>query len=453
MTADLDLIRATNLRIYQVETLQALVSGMDRRPGGTFTVLYPRQAGKNEVGAAFVAYLLVTNAREGGSVILCAPTFSPQAQVSLSRVRRAVEVLSRRVPLGAAPRLSGETLTVGHANVTFLSASPEAHVAGHTASLALIADEAQDIDEAWFDRQFRPMAASTGAPAVLFGTPWNGETLLDRAVAANRLLDRGKRRATSRLHHEVSWEQVGKAVPHYGDYVRSERRRLGAAHPLFVTQYGLRPLQAAGRLFSLEELERMEGGHARLRLPAQGERYVAGLDFGGEGPHSDATVLTIARVTGESVEVVEHVAVQGRPFAEARAAIGAAIAAWRPAHVCADATGLGAALAADLRHEHGDQVEGVTFTARSKSDMGYALIAAARTGRLRLYANDRSPDAQACRDELRLCTANALSAGRLRWAAPAGAHDDYAASLALCLRAATLAPQPRVARGRRAAGA
>ena len=144
------------------------------------TVMFPRQAGKNEVSAALVAALLAGRVDLGGTIILCAPTLTPQALISFERTKRYLAAMDG---MGAWPvSIEGATLRIGHASAMFLSASPAAHVAGHTASIALIADEAQDIDADWFNRQFRPMAASTGAPTVLFGTPWDGRTLLERAA-------------------------------------------------------------------------------------------------------------------------------------------------------------------------------------------------------------------------------------------------------------------------------
>lgn len=167
---------------------------------------------------------------------------------------------------GAAARVDANVVAVGRASAIFLSASPAAHVAGHTASIALIADEAQDIDTDWFNRQFRPMAASTGAPTVLLGTPWDGQTLLEKAADSNRQRD-ATVSSSRRRHFQVSWQEVVDAVPAYGDYVRSERERLGANHPLFLSQYELIAAEGAGRLFGaihLQLLEAITCGSSRL---------------------------------------------------------------------------------------------------------------------------------------------------------------------------------------------
>lgn len=441
--------RAATLRRYQSEVCSAMVHGIAANPGATLTVMFPRQAGKNEVSAALVGSLLAHRAGEGGTVILCAPTLTPQALISFERTRRYIIGAHGH---GVGPiSIEGNTMRVGKATATFLSASPAAHVAGHTASIAIIADEAQDIDADWFNRQFRPMAASTGAPTVMFGTPWDGHTLLERAVAANRRHDRDRwLRGDPQRHFQVSWEQVAETSPRYGAYVRSERARLGANHPLYLTQYELVPAEGAGGLLSPLQLANLRGAHPRLRAPLAGERYAAGLDLAGPGEFGDRSVLTIARVTaGGACEVVDHVAWRGAAFATVVAEVVAAARQWQIERLCADATGMGAPLVEQLSGQLGARVEPFVFGATSKSELGYALIAAAETGRLRLYAEDGSSEAHLCEDELRACRANLHMRQTLQWQAPAGGHDDFIASLALCLRAATALPAPRVALGRR----
>ncbi|MGI8925814.1 MAG: hypothetical protein ACR2HN_04110 [Tepidiformaceae bacterium] len=442
----------SGLRAYQARTLWSLLRGVTRYRGVTFTVMFPRQAGKNQVQAALVALLLRANARSGGSVVVCAPSYRPQALISVERLLGLLEAAAPLSPPGGQPHLGGNTISVGRASAIFLSASPEAHVAGHTASIALIADEAQEIEAAWFDRQFRPMAAATGAPTVLFGTPWDGRTMLEVAVQANRERDSARGARTLReftpFHHEVSWSEVAATRPAYGAYVRAERERLGASHPLYLSQYELVASADAGRLLSAGQLALIEGTHARLRAPAAGERYVGGIDFAGEGETGDRTVLTIARVAGRCCEVVQHVAWRGEAYARLQDQVVALARQWRLERLAADATGLGGPLCARLVQELGARVEALPFTAALKSTLGFALMAAANTGALALYAPDGSDEALACRQELRECRSRLLVNGRVWWAAPPAGHDDYAVSLALCLRAAEGLGVERVARGR-----
>jgi phage FluMu gp28-like protein len=126
-------------------------------------------------------------------------------------------------------------------------------------------------------------------------------------------------------------------------------------------------------------------------------------------------------------------------------------AAWRLERLCVDGSGLGGPLAAGLERELGARVERVVFTPGIKSELGYALIAAANTGTLALYsAAAYDANLERCFDELRNCRADFRESGRMAWSAARG-HDDHAVSLALCLRAAQSVGGPRVAIGRRGA--
>lgn len=441
--------RAPFLRDYQVTVFRALFRGVMRERGATFTVLFPRQAGKNEVSASLVAALLLAHADSGGSIVLAAPTYRPQGQISEARTWRAVERATRDLGGAVSVRHGENRIALGRAEVIFLSASPAAHSPGHTASIALIADEAQDIDEEWFDRQFRPMAASTGASTVLFGTPWNGRTLLDRAAARNRAHDSSAALPSGRRHFEVPWEEVARSRPAYGDYVRQERERLGANHPLFLSQYGLRTVESAGRMFTNAQLAAIEGTFARVPAPRAGERYVAGLDVGGDGDRADASVLTIARVLPDrACEVVEIAAWAGSAYREVERAVVDFARRWRLERLVVDGTGLGGPIAATLQDALGDVVERVHFTGALKSALGYGLLGAIDTGRLRIFANDHSSEARALRRELADCESRYDSGRELRWGNESG-HDDYAVSVALALRAAESVGAPRVAVGRR----
>lgn len=439
------------LRGYQAKTADALLRGMAREPGSTFTVMFPRQAGKNEVSAFVIAMLLRKSAKSGGSVVVCAPTLHPQATISLERTRQLMGLTARLLPGSvAAYGVQESTLRLGAASAVFLSGSPAAHVAGHTASLAVVADEAQELDRDWFNRQFRPMAASTNASTLMFGTPWDGDTLLEEAVRCNREID-ARRPADDRvrLHHEVSWRDVEDALPAYGKYVRAERERLGANHPLFLTQYELVAAEDEGRLFTPGQIAALRGEHPPLAGPLPGERYVAGLDFGGEGAGADATVLTIARVQRGRCEVVAHLAWRGESYLGMQSGVADAARSWRLERIAADATGMGAPIIAQLEAGLGARVvERVVFGAATKSEMGYALVAAANGRRLCLYAGGGDAHLSRCLGELRACRSGHRLNRQLWWEAPGGRHDDYVASLALCLRAAENLGPERIARGR-----
>lgn len=351
------------LRPYQVEAGRAILESVLHRRGLSFSVEMARQGGKNELSAQIEVLLLTLHALHDVDGVKCAPTFEPQARISVRRL------WSRLLEAGLAPVAAveaGHVVRLGRARLLFFSAEPEANVVGHSAQLLLEVDEAQDVDEEKFDREFRPMASTANATTVFYGTAWDDRTLLERAKQHHLELER---RDGIRRHFEYDWEVVAQYNPAYQRYVESERERLGEQHPLFLTQYCLKPISGGGRLFTPGQLAQLQGRHARQRAPRAGETYVAGLDLGGgemeetgsegvaTGDHvgsplrgdRDATVLTIARasypagdalVQEPSLEVVEQYAWTGEPHdALLRRLVDLLREVWQVRRLAVDGTG------------------------------------------------------------------------------------------------------------------
>jgi len=444
------------LRPYQVQVARAILRRVAGRRGGSVSVEIARQGGKNELSAQVGLATLLMHASSGGTAIKCAPTLD-QARISLDRLRaRALEAGLRGI---VEPSM--REVRCGRARALVLSAERGANVVGHTADLLLEVDEAQDVDVDKFDRDFRPMAASTDAPVAYYGTPWAANSLLEQAKATHRVAERA---GGPRRHFRFDWEEVARHVPAYRRYVEAERERLGERHPLFRTQYLLEVVNDTDRLLDAAALAQLEGDHARLHTPLLGERYVAGLDVAGPSRASsgsaardhDWTVLTIARVVSATrgqprIEVVELQAWQGaatEPLIETLADRLRRV--WRIRGVAVDATGLGGPIADLLaaRLPRG-VVHAVVFSAERKSRLGFGLLAAAHSGRLRIFGSDGSGERFECRRQLELARVAYGDGRSMRFDVdPAEGHDDYLMSLALCVDAAHLDGGPRAARGR-----
>ncbi len=446
------------LRPYQVEVARAVLDSVFNHRGLTISVEMARQGGKNEVSAQIEAFLLVANMLRAVDNVKCAPTFEPQCRISL---RRLWERLGDFGLAAIATRQQGRAITVGKARQLFLSAEPGANVVGHTAHLLLEVDEAQDVDAEKFDKEFRPMAAATGATTVLYGTAWDDRTLLERTKQANL---EAERRDGLRRHFGYDWQRIAHGNLTYARFVESERQRIGENHPLFLTQYLLRPISGGGRLFSRGQLAQLQGAHARQSQPLPGETYVAGLDVAGQdldltNPRRDSTVLTIARVLyppraalvqEPRLEVIEHYAWTG----DAHDALFERLAdllgrVWRVRRVAVDATGLGETLARLLAAALGEStVRPFRFTAESKSRLGFGLLAAVNGGRIRVYAGDGSDEYAEFWRQVELARVAYRANQTMNFFVdPADGHDDYLMSLALTLEASA-GRRPRIARGR-----
>jgi hypothetical protein len=451
------------LRPYQVEVARAVLDSVLNHRALTISVEMARQGGKNELSAQLEAFLLVANMLRSVDSVKCAPTFEPQCRISM---RRLWIRLGEFGLASISTRQQGRSITVGRARQLFLSAEPGSNVVGHTAHVLLEVDEAQDVDGEKFDKEFRPTAASTGATTVLYGTAWDDRTLLERTKQANL---EAERRDGIRRHFEYDWQRVARYNLSYARFVEAERQRLGESHPLFLTQYCLRPISGGGHLFSRQQLAQIQGDHARQAQPHPGETYLAGLDVAGQqfdapDARRDATVLTIARVLHPPraslvqeprLEVVEHYAWTGEPhdalFERLADVLGRV---WRVRRVAVDATGLGETLARLLSSALGEPtVRPFKFTAESKSRLGYGLLAAVNGGRLRMYAADDSVEYREFRQQAeRARVAYRANQTMNFFVDPAEGHDDYVMSLALALEASA-GSRPRTARGRLREGA
>lgn len=442
------------LRPYQLQIVRAIYLSVMERRGLTFSVMVARQGGKNEISAQVELLLLQSFQREEGTIVKTAPTRDPQLEVSWTRL------LQRLREAGVSARRLGDRIEVGAASITFLSAQPHANVVGHTASLLLEVDEAQDVDSEKFERDFRPMILATGATVVFYGTTWAPDSLVEKVKAHHLKLESedGIQR-----HYQYDWQAIARDFPEYEGRAEEQLRYLGPGSPIWQSQFCLVTQEAAGRLFSREQIDGVRGEHSEQpgggmapRGVAERALYVAGLDIGGqsESARRDPTVLTIARVLtnehglwpGEfpQVEIVKHVSWQTNWDA-----IFADVVEWHRhynlRHLCVDATGLGHHVSGALERALGSsRVERLSFTAQSKSDLLYLLLDSVDAGRVKMYSGGDKHSRQFWQ-QLEKARVVRRARGLSGFEVPDNlGHDDYLVSLALCLRAAESA-RPRLA--------
>ncbi len=439
------------LRSYQLTVARAVLASVRRREGKIFTVEMARQMGKNELSAHLEAYLLYRHQRRGGTVVKCAPTLTPQTLISRLRLEEALErpwlaPHWRRVP--------GNMIAVGKARALFLSAHEQANVVGATADLLLEVDEAQDVDAEKFAKEFLPMAAAQNATIVLYGTPWTNDTLLAQYKAINLA---GEKETGERRHFSFPWQVGARENPRYGAAVRAQIRQRGANDLVIRTQYCLEEVDDATGFFTPELQAALQGAHERQREPQADAHYVAAVDVAGEetalgetsgNTRRDSTVVLIGErvwrhdpVLGfalPAVQVVNAYQWTGLPTTEQYARLARLLGEeWRAQRAIIDATGIGDALARFLRARLGaERVEPFTFTAQSKSALGYDLRSLVGGGRLQLWADDGSPEHRECRRQARRCRLTLHAGQRIGFHVPSGqGHDDYVSALALLTRA------------------
>lgn len=422
-------------------------------------MMMPRQAGKNELSAQLEAFLLHRARHRGGQMVKAAPTFHPQLRTSIERLRRVLN--GADLLRSEAATEHGHSVRLGRARITFYSAHPAANVVGATANHLLEVDEAQDVDEETYQRVFRPMGSTANCTIVLYGTALDADCLLERMRQHHLALEAqdGLRR-----HFEVSWQEVARHNPAYGQFVRRERERLGADHPIFRTQYLLQPLDDASRFLSTQQRAYLAGDFPLLLGPREGKQYVAGIDLAGEDesrsadavvrsrkPRKDSTVVALAELDwGRIADAVQEPRLRvvnllwwtGRPHHALTEQLIFELRRWRCRRVVVDATGVGAGVSSLLVRALTERVvQPFTFSAGSKSRLGYQLLAAINAGRLQVYRDDTPErqelfaEAEAARHTLR---PGAFDPQFNFFVPPDHGHDDMLVALALAVEAAGL---------------
>src|SRR5215213_6795101 len=295
------LLPTHRLQGYQLAPARAIAESITRALGSQFAVVFSRQAGKDEMLAQLTSWLLTRYQAAGGSIVLAAPTL---AQANVSRDRLVARLRGSPLTVGRIRQREGYIVEVGQAAARFLSARESANSRGQTASLLLVANEAQDIDPAIWDARFDPMAASTNATTVFMGTVWDRNGLLHRQMTHLAAVEAGD--GVHRLY-KVPWPEVAEELPAYGARVRDRITQFGESHPFIRTEYALEVLDGEGGLFPPQRMAQLLGEHPRIYRAEAGKRckYAGLLDVAGEeeegsGPNAwdntsrrDSTALTI----------------------------------------------------------------------------------------------------------------------------------------------------------------
>ena len=450
------LFPARGLRPYQLAPARAVVEAVRRNQGGgegpnQFAIVFSRQAGKDEMVAQLLAYLLNLYQRRGGQIVMAAPTMR---QVAISRAR-LLERLDNRLNRGAVSTGEGYIVRLGRANARFLSADPASNVRGETASLLLIANETQDILPDRWDAVFDPMAASTNATTLFLGTVWTASTLLARQMRHLRQLEASDGRQRVFL---ADWQTVARYLPAYGRRVEARIAQFGPEHPFVQTEYCLRELDGTGGLFGPERRSLMRGSHPRQTAALTGRAYALLVDVAGEDeaglegealrrshPRKDSTAVTVVEVNQASDDGdyavgpvyrvvqryvwtgVKHPTLFGRLVSLARET-------WQARYLVVDATGVGAAVASFLEKALPGRVVPFVFSAASKSELGWNFCGLIDSGRYQEYAEDGASDTAWFWQQLAAVEYEVRPGpGQiLRWAVPdPKLHDDLVMSAAL----------------------
>lgn len=474
---------SVRLRSYQKDVALAVTRSILEEKGLSFVVIFPRQSGKNLLQAQLEVYLMAMLAERGAEMVKFSPTYQPQCLNAMRRLESALEanVLTR----GRWRKSAGNHYRFGNAHLTFLSAASGSNVVGATASTLLQLDEAQDIEIGKYDKQIAPMAASTNATRVFWGTAWTDQTLLAREM---QVAQAAEARDGQRRVFVLGAEAVRAEVPAYGQFVDDQVARLGRNHPFVRSQFFSETVNFEGGLFNAARLGLMRGSHDALDEPQPGKRYAMLVDLAGEdeamrsgsyagdgeveleNPQRDATAVTIVEIDLElfsdtliqkpRYRVVRRELWTGEKHISQYGRLVALANRWQVEKMVVDASGVGAGVASLLQDKFGERVIALTFTAQVKSRLGWGFLATIDTGRFEDFRIPIHPDCselsnplvQVMRNEQERLQAlfyrqlaglkSAVSIGPerlLKWSVPEGTrdpeggelHDDLALSAAM----------------------
>ena len=453
-------LSGVTLRNYHIHVARAICASIIQRRGDTIVIMFPRQSGKNELQAQIETYVMTLMQNLDAELVKVSPTWKPQ---SLNAMRRLERVLKRNlIAKDRWGKESGYIYKVGSARQFFLSGEPHASTVGHTASTLLQCDEAQDVRADIWDKKFLPMAASTNATRVLWGTAWTSKTLLARELTAARAAEArdGRQRAFT-----LTADDVGREVPEYAAFVAEQVGKMGRNHPLIRTQYYCEEIDAEGGLFPPTRRALMRGDHGWRTTPQPGALYAFTLDVAGEdetadltgelsNPGRDATALTVFEIDLASLNdplmqaptyrAVCRYSWTGIKHPRLYGQIKALADIWQPRHLVADATGVGAGLVSFLDKALPSVLIPFVFSARSKSDLGWNFLSVIESGRYRDHGpTPAEPPDPAARAALRSILATRFDASELRTlcfdlgcdadALPAAPVPEFAANLIAAL--------------------
>lgn len=440
------------LRNYQQQVARSICDSICQRQGLSIVVMFPRQSGKNELQAQIEAYILAILSQVGAEIIKVSPTWKPQSLNAMRRLERTLEknILIKRL----WKKESGYIYRLDSARIFFLSGSPEANIVGATASTLLEVDEAQDVQISKYDKDIAPMAASTNATRVFWGTAWTSNTLLARELRAAKQAQQldGIQRV-----FVLTADQVAAEVPAYGKFVAEQIQKLGRNHPMVKTQFFSEEIDAEGGFFPSARQILMHGSHPRQISQIQARNYVLLIDVAGQDETAtdplaaaaqetkstrDSTTATIIEIDYSTCEdelikaptyrVVNRYLWTGAAHVQLYSQLKSLAEAWNVKNLVIDATGIGAGLAAFLDRALPGKVTKFTFNTSTKSKLGWDFLALCDTGRFKDYVQTPGDSLQSLFWlQVNACQATVYPGPdrRLSWSVPETARDPSTGEL------------------------
>lgn len=380
---------------YQREIAAAVAADLLRGRGSVFTVEAPLGSGVRELAAQLEMLALSVNAQAGGSLLRVVPSDASTVQERLAASLRE-----------GAPRglwsVGDADARLGRARAVY--AAPEQMDALEERFEMAQALDAHRLSAETVER-LQGMA-DAGATVVLYGRPSDGTTPFERLKLANRESES----SAGRKHFRVPLERAEAELPGYAARVAAAREELGAAHPAFQTDYALRPVSNGAPAFPADRLRELlaDGGPRRLAVAGElvASVVLTRLPDDGAGALRSASATAVATVASRrrrELRVLDHKWAEAADAPSlARCVARFVEKTWPCERVIVRSR---AERSEDARRALDDalgarRTRWAPNAAPRREREASALIAAALTGRLALYAMDGSPERRALRREM-----------------------------------------------------
>ena len=288
---------------------------------------------------------------------------------------------------------------------------------GFTANL-VICDEAAFMPEEVITRVLFPMISTTDGSLIFLSTPWGRDHFFYRAYMDS----------SYSVHHVKSTE-CPLVKP---EFLEEQRRSM--SEEAFRVEYLAEFVEAASCFFSQDlirgcvdpDLEFMQS----LEEPVSAGEYYAGVDFGKLGDYSVVSVLSREKDLLNLVYLYEFPL--GTPYSNVIGHIVRANSKFVFGKVLVDQTGVGEPVLEELKAMDVENVEGLTFTVKTKEELLTCLKLNMEQKRLKMPYHPR------LFGQINQQQYEYSKSGHLSFTHSKGSHDDQLWSLALSCYAATV---------------
>ncbi len=436
----------------QIEAIQLVEKHIHEKTGKVITIRSARQTMKNECSGMICVRALAYYKDKGGTYIRTAPTWRPQILNSKQRIEKFL----KRDPLINKDYQSrdGFILQHGEAQILLLSSDKGANVVGSTASIVLDIDEAHKVDKGKFEEDFGPMAAYHNVPIIMWGVAADKQDLLYEYVQHNR-----QHNPELNLNYPASiWCEL---MPRYAKHYEERVRKLGADHPVILTQYDLVDVDTlGGYLKSAQIASLLDSEHIRYFAPKDGRTYMVTIDIAGESeteednPQAksqgakDSTVAFVFEIDSNDMKndypacrLVDIHWWTGKSLSDdssglpgQQSSLLRLLKLWRPQVTVVDSRGIGEQMAKYLAKHHTGVITYAADSGSVSQDC-YGLLALINNERLKIFRNDDSAEySELCR-QLTYCRYEIRGHDKMRLLKPGrNVHIDMAKSLTYLYR-------------------